>query len=60
MPSDCNLLDQLAEEFPSAFVAEKGRPLSEYIEKHPQLAEEIQDVFPALVMMEQSRPGSER
>src|SRR5262249_3331057 len=34
--------------------------LTEYASRYPELAEEIRDLFPALVMMEDVRPGSEK
>jgi WD40 repeat protein/serine/threonine protein kinase/tetratricopeptide (TPR) repeat protein len=47
------LLDQLAEEF-AARVRRGERPsLQEYIEKHPELADDIREILPAMVKMEQ-------
>ncbi len=46
-------LDLLAEEF-AAQIREGKRPsISEYVADYPDLADEIRDLFPALVMMEQ-------
>ena len=62
MPSssaDRNPVEQLAEEFADRLRRGERPSLSEYIEKYPQHADEIRDVFPALVMMEQFKPGSE-
>jgi serine/threonine protein kinase len=33
--------------------------VTEYTDKHPELAEEIRDLFPALLMMEEVRPSTE-
>ena len=61
-----NLLDQLAEEFAERFRRGERPALEEYAERYPELAEEIRDLFPALVKVEQaegnrqgrrSRPG---
>ena len=45
-------LDQLAEEFLARCRRGERPAVSEYAEKHPQLAEQIRDLFPALVAME--------
>ena len=57
-------VEELAEEF-LARVRRGERPaLSEYTAAHPELADEIRDLFPALVMMEEklivSSEGRER
>ena len=56
--SDRDPFDRLAEEF--ALRVRRGeRPrLSEYTEKYPELAEEIHRAFPAIVLMEQLKPGN--
>ena len=38
---------------PTASVAASGPALTEYTGKHPELAAEIRDLFPALVVIEQ-------
>ena len=49
-----NPVEQLAEEFLAHFRRGERPALSEYMLVHPELAKEIQEVFPALVMMEQA------
>jgi serine/threonine protein kinase/WD40 repeat protein/tetratricopeptide (TPR) repeat protein len=53
-----NPIDELAEEFAERFRRGERPPLSEYIRRHPELEEEIREVFPALVMMEQLKPAT--
>jgi WD40 repeat protein/serine/threonine protein kinase/tetratricopeptide (TPR) repeat protein len=48
-----DLLDQLADEFAERYRQGERPPLKEYIDKHPDLADEIRELFPALVEMEQ-------
>ena len=55
---DRNPLEALAEDFLERFRRGERPALSEYTSKHPALAEEIRDLFPALVMLEDVRPGS--
>ncbi len=55
-PSERNPVETLAEEFLARFRRGERPSLSEYIDKHPELADEIRDVFPALVMLEDVRP----
>src|SRR5438128_2656040 len=52
-------VEQLAEEFVERFRRGERPPLSEYTERYPEHAEQIRDLFPALVMMEQIAPASE-
>jgi serine/threonine protein kinase/predicted Zn-dependent protease len=54
-----NLLDVLAEEFVARFRAGERPALREYIERHPDLADEIRDLFPALVEMECYKPADQ-
>jgi len=54
--SDLNPLDQLAEEFVERYRLGERPPLSEYVGRHPELASEIRDLFPGLVLMEGIRP----
>ena len=49
-----NLLDQLAEEFAARFRRGERPSLKEYTDRHPDLADEIRDLFPALVKVEQA------
>src|SRR5438132_13283758 len=46
------LVLELAEEFLDRYRAGQRPPLREYIERHPELAAEIREVFPAMAMME--------
>jgi serine/threonine protein kinase/WD40 repeat protein/tetratricopeptide (TPR) repeat protein len=43
---------ELAEEFLARYRAGERPPLSEYTDRHPHLADEIREVFPAMAMME--------
>ena len=52
-----NPLDALAEEFVARFRRGERPAISEYTGRHPDLAEEIREVFQTLVMMEEVRPG---
>ena len=52
-----NPLDALAEEFVARFRRGERPALAEYTSRHPELADEIRELFPALVMMEEVRPG---
>jgi eukaryotic-like serine/threonine-protein kinase len=54
--SERNPLDRLAEEFVARFRVGERPSLTEYAERHPDLADEIREVFPALVEMEQLKP----
>jgi serine/threonine protein kinase/WD40 repeat protein/Flp pilus assembly protein TadD len=49
-------LDQLAESFLERYRAGECPSLTEYTERYPELAEEIRELFPALVVMEKARP----
>jgi WD40 repeat protein/serine/threonine protein kinase len=51
-------VEQLAEEFVERYRRGERPALSEYTERYPEHAEEIRDLFPALVMMEQIAPDS--
>src|SRR6201999_3509708 len=52
-------VEQLAEEFVERYRRGERPPLSEYTERYPEHAEQIRDLFPALVMMEQIAPDSQ-
>jgi WD40 repeat protein/serine/threonine protein kinase len=54
--SEINPLDQLAEEFVERYRRGERPPLSEYINRRPDLADQIRDLFPGLVLMEGIRP----
>src|SRR5947209_725980 len=47
------LIDGVAEEFAARYRRGERPPLQEYIDRHPELAEEIREVLPALAEMEQ-------
>ncbi len=55
--ADRDPLDLLAEEFVARYRRGERPALAEYVESHPELAEQIQEVFPALLMMEQVKPA---
>src|SRR5262245_64364198 len=50
--SRSGLVMELAEEFLDRYRKGERPPLREYIERHPELASEIKEVFPAMAMME--------
>ena len=52
-----NLLDRLAEEFADRFRHGQRPALKEYIDRYPELAEEIRELFPAMVQVEQAEGG---
>ena len=49
-----DLLDRLANEFAERFRRGERPSLKEYTDRHPELAEEIKSLFPALVDLEQA------
>jgi serine/threonine protein kinase len=51
-----NPVDELAEEFVERYRRGERPAISEYTQRHPELAEEIHEVFPALVMIEEAGP----
>ena len=51
-------IERLAEEFVARYRNGEHPPLSEYTHRHPELAEQIRELFPALVMMEQFKPAT--
>lgn len=51
-----NPVEQLAEDFLARLRNGEHPALTEYVERHPELADEIRELFPALVMMEDVRP----
>ena len=50
--SRSGLVLELAEEFLERYRQGQRPPLKEYIDRHPELADEIREVFPAMAMME--------
>jgi serine/threonine protein kinase len=53
-----NPIDRLAEEFAERLRQGEHPALTEYVLQYPELADEIRELFPALVMMEQFKPTS--
>src|SRR5262245_4020798 len=51
--ADTGRLDRLAESFAERYRRGERPSLTEYINDHPDLADQIRELFPALVMMEQ-------
>ncbi len=58
MPSESSgklaLLDRLAEEFAERYRKGERPSLAEYVERHPELADDIRELFPALAQVEQA------
>jgi serine/threonine protein kinase/WD40 repeat protein/Tfp pilus assembly protein PilF len=63
MPSSDSSRDVLLERLAAEFVERQRRgelpPLSEYTARHPDLAADIRDLFPALVQIEQLKPPAD-
>src|SRR4051794_40723433 len=57
--SDQNTVDRLAEEFVARNRRGERPAISEYAERFPQHAEAIRDLFPALALIEQVKPGAD-
>src|SRR5215469_14760373 len=49
------LLTRLADEFAARYRAGQRPPLQEYIDRYPELADDIRELFPAMVEIEQVR-----
>jgi serine/threonine protein kinase/WD40 repeat protein/tetratricopeptide (TPR) repeat protein len=56
--ADRDPLDVLAEEFVARFRAGERPPLTEYAARLPDRADEVRDLFPALVELEQLKPNT--
>jgi eukaryotic-like serine/threonine-protein kinase len=56
--ADRDPLDRLAEEFVARLRAGQRPSLTEYAERHPELADQIKELFPALVQMERLKPAT--
>jgi eukaryotic-like serine/threonine-protein kinase len=52
-----NPIDGVAEEFVARYRRGEHPSLTEYIQRFPALADEIRELFPTLVLMEQARPS---
>src|SRR5262249_50366405 len=50
--SQAEIVVELAEEFLDRYRKGERPPLREYIDRHPDLASEIKEVFPAMAMLE--------
>src|SRR5262245_22503221 len=49
------LLNRLAEEYAERYRRGERPPLEEYIDRHPDLADDIREFFPAMAEMEQAK-----
>src|SRR5262249_24154347 len=56
--ADRNPVDRLAEEFAERLRRGEKPSITEYVERHPEHADAIRELFPALEMMEQLKPAS--
>ena len=57
--SQRNPIDILSEEFLTRYRAGEAPRVEDYISRHPELADEIRELFPLLLEMEEVRPGDE-
>ena len=57
--SELDVFNELAHEFAERYRRGERPSLSEYTKSHPELAEEIRDLFPAMVMMEKLGGGAD-
>jgi serine/threonine protein kinase/WD40 repeat protein len=55
-PADRNPIELVAEEFATRLRRGEYPSLPEYAERYPELAEEIRELFPALVLVERFKP----
>jgi serine/threonine-protein kinase len=55
---DRNPVERLAEEFLERHRRGEHPGLTEYVDRHPDWAEEIRELFPALLMMERLKPAA--
>jgi serine/threonine protein kinase len=55
--ADRNPVERLAEEFVGRYRKGERPPLSEYVARCPEHADEIRELFPALLVMEQLKPA---
>jgi WD40 repeat protein/serine/threonine protein kinase/tetratricopeptide (TPR) repeat protein len=56
-PSGSDLFNELAHEFAERYRRGERPPLEEYTDRYPDLADEIRELFPTLVMMERLGSG---
>jgi len=52
-------LGRIADAFVQRYRRGERPPVSEYAEEHPDLADEIREVLPALVLLEEAKQGSD-
>ncbi len=57
---DLDPLDDLAEQFVDRLRRGEWPALTEYTNRHPELADQIRELFPLLITMEQVRPAGPR
>ena len=57
--ADRNPLDNLAEEFAIRVRCGDRRSISEYVDRHPELSEDILKVFLAILLMERFKPDDD-
>lgn len=58
-PDERNRVEELAEDFLARHRRGEQPDISEYTARHPELAEDIRELFPALLLLEDARPHSE-
>src|SRR5438128_2018384 len=58
MSDQRNPVEKLAEEFLERQRLGQSPSIAEYAERYPELAEDIRDLFPSLVMMEDLKPAT--
>src|SRR5262245_10661729 len=51
-------IDALAEEFVARYRRGERPALTDYVHRHPEIADKIRELFPALVMLEEIAPAS--
>jgi serine/threonine protein kinase/WD40 repeat protein len=54
-----NAVERLAEEFVERYRRGDRPPLRDYTDRYPEIADEIRDLFPALLVMENLKPADE-
>ncbi|HKB36453.1 MAG TPA: hypothetical protein VKD72_08370, partial [Gemmataceae bacterium] len=58
-PSAADPLGQIADEFVAAFRRGKRPSVEEFARRYPEYADDIRDMLPALVLMEQAKSGDD-
>ena len=54
--SDDDLMSELAEEFVTRLRRGEHPDWTEYAGRHPELAEDVRELFPALILLEKTHP----